>query len=100
MNIINKTFVLTVFSSFINSIPQPVIYVIPPLGYHNEKLFDLTDKKFNRDDSQLVFVKLREALEKKGYLLTTKKEYAAQAQYVLVLNIPRSKDRHRNKTPV
>lgn len=49
------------------------IYILPPAGYENEKLFDLADKKFNRDDCVKHFYDLRSALRKCGYNLVTAK---------------------------
>jgi hypothetical protein len=50
---------------------EPVIYIIPPNGYQNEKLFDMSDQIYNRDDCMRPFYVLREALRASGYDLKT-----------------------------
>lgn len=65
-----------------------IIYVIPPRGYGKERLFDLTNKRLNRDDSQLVFVKLKDELLLRGYVVSTRKKYAKKADIVVCFNLP------------
>lgn len=48
-----------------------VIYIIPPNGYQNEKLFDMTDPLYNRDDCMRPFYILRTYLRASGYDLRT-----------------------------
>lgn len=48
-----------------------VVYIIPPNGYQNEKLFDMQDTVFNRDDCMRPFFDLRETLRSLGYDLKT-----------------------------
>ncbi len=50
---------------------KKIVYIIPPNGYYNEKLFDLADPVYNRDNCMYCFYKLREALRTLGYDLKT-----------------------------
>ncbi len=56
---------------FFASAYEKIIYIIPPSGYDNEKLFDMADTIYNRDDCMRPFYALREKLRHKGYDLKT-----------------------------
>ena len=79
-------FLLFIFSLSFSA--QKIIYIIPPRGYGQEKLFNLTDRRLNRDNSQLVFVRLKEELNRRGYIFSTLKKYAQKADVVVCFNIP------------
>jgi len=49
------------------------IYILPPGGYENEKLFDLSSNRLNRDNCIKHFYDLRAVLKKFGYQLVTAK---------------------------
>lgn len=50
---------------------ENIMYIIPPAGYHNEKLFDMNDPIYNCDDCMRPFYNLREAFRKLGFDLKT-----------------------------
>src|SRR3990170_9062968 len=85
--IISILLIIILFSDFITK-SQDIVYIIPPQGYEKEKLFNLTDNRLNRDNSQLVFVQLRDFLREKGYMLTTLKKNSSKAVCVISCNIP------------
>lgn len=53
--------------------PIKKIYIIPPGGYEDEKLFDIQDTYYNRDNCVKHFYDLREALYLRGYELKTRR---------------------------
>lgn len=48
-----------------------IVYIIPPNGYQNEKLFDMNDAIYNRDDCMRPFYDLRESFRQLGCDLKT-----------------------------
>jgi hypothetical protein len=50
---------------------EKIVYIIPPAGYQNEKLFDMSDLTYNRDDCMRPFFNMRESLRKIGFDLKT-----------------------------
>lgn len=53
------------------STKNKIVYIIPPNGYQNEKLFDMSDPIYNRDDCMRPFYVFRECLRSIGYNLKT-----------------------------
>lgn len=73
-----------------------IIYILPPCGYHNEKLFDIDDPYFNRNNGILHFYTLREELRKKGYDLKTTllyDNYLPQFAGLIACDLPADKER-------
>ncbi len=72
-----------------------IIYIIPPNGYQNEKLFDMSDPIYNRDDCMHPFYILRERLRSYGYDLRTTscdtKEKLKNFAGLIVCAIPKDK---------
>lgn len=72
--VVSILLIFTVIGSITSNEPpkkNSVIYIIPPNGYQNEKLFDMSDPIYNRDDCMRPFYQLRKALRGSGYDLKT-----------------------------
>src|SRR3990170_8808555 len=67
---------------------EKIVFIIPPGGYDNDKLFDLNDNVYNRDNCQYPFWQLRRDLSQKGFLVTTLEKYAKEADYIVIINTP------------
>ncbi|OGB96969.1 hypothetical protein A3F06_01285 [candidate division TM6 bacterium RIFCSPHIGHO2_12_FULL_36_22] len=72
--IISTLFLSLVLFSAINTTGvRKKIYIVPPGGYENDRLFTLSNDWLNRDDVNKVWVDLKNALAKKGYHIQTVK---------------------------
>jgi alpha(1,3/1,4) fucosyltransferase len=77
-------------SGFAQVSSDATVYIIPPCGYHNEKLFDMSDVLYNRDDCMRPFYVLREVLRAQGYDLktTTFETLPKQLKKLIVCDFP------------
>ncbi len=62
--------ILTSLACFFYCYPH-IVYFIPPKGYNGDKIFDMSDPFYNKDDQNRPFFNLREHLRKQGYDLVT-----------------------------
>ena len=100
-------FLVVFFAAFTIEIlclnPERLVYVIPPSGFENDKLFDINDVRLNRDNNLFPFYYLRKCFRDLGYELKTTRLEVGDFSFKKLIVFGKPKDRKQlymlNKCP-